>query len=73
MPLDCEVTEYVANQVSDYVKRSDYKAVIFLHDPENWGNTVKHQCQSACKKKGTVFRYLTVRCAVNQRVFSNFG
>jgi len=31
-----------------------------LHDPGTWGNKVKHQCQSACKKKGVVFRFLTV-------------
>ena len=71
MPLDCEVTEYVADQVTDYVKRSDYKAVIFLHDPENWGNTVKHQCQSACKKKGTVFRYLTVGAQSTKEFLAN--
>jgi 7-cyano-7-deazaguanine tRNA-ribosyltransferase len=60
MPLDCEVIDYVANQVSDYVKRSSYKAVVLLDDPETWRKSVKHYCQSACKKKGIVFRFLTV-------------
>ena len=60
MPLDCEVKDYVATQVSDYVKRSNYRAVVLIHESENWGNSVKQQCRSACQKKGTAFEYLTM-------------
>jgi 7-cyano-7-deazaguanine tRNA-ribosyltransferase len=60
MPLDCEVIEYVAGQVSGYVKRSGYTGVVLLHDPDTWGNTVKSQCQGACKKKSANFESLTV-------------
>ncbi len=60
MPLDCEVINYVAKQVADYVNRSNYHAIVMLHDPETWGNTVKQQCKNACKKKGTAFELLTL-------------
>jgi 7-cyano-7-deazaguanine tRNA-ribosyltransferase len=60
MPLDCEVVNYVADQVADYVSCSRYKTVILLHDPENWGNTIKQQCKRACQKKGAAFGYLTM-------------
>jgi 7-cyano-7-deazaguanine tRNA-ribosyltransferase len=71
MPLDCEVIDYVAGQMSDYVKRSGYKAVVLLHDPETWENTVKHQCQSACKKKGAEFRFLTVGAQSTKEFLAN--
>jgi len=71
MPLDCEVTNYVADQVFDYVKRSTCKAVVLLHDPETWGKTVKRQCQSASKKKGAVFRFLTVGAQSTKEFLAN--
>ena len=61
MPLDCEVKDYVATHVADYIKRSNYRTIVMIHDPENWGNSVKQQCKSACQKKGTTFEYLTMR------------
>lgn len=60
MPLDCEVVNYVSTQVADYVNRSNYSAVVMLHDPETWGNTVKQQCRTACKTKGVEFELLTL-------------
>ena len=61
MPLDCEVKEYVAKQMADYVKRSNYKVVVLLNDPQNWGNSIKQQCKGACQKKGAAFEYLKMR------------
>jgi predicted RNA-binding protein len=60
MPLDCEVVNYVAKQVDNYIDSSKYGTVVLLHDPETWGNTVKQQCRTACKRKGTAFELLTV-------------
>jgi 7-cyano-7-deazaguanine tRNA-ribosyltransferase len=51
MPMDCEVAEYVAKQVAFYIKRTEYKSVVFLHDPDNWQDKVKTKCLSACKNK----------------------
>jgi 7-cyano-7-deazaguanine tRNA-ribosyltransferase len=61
MPLDCEVKDYVATRVADYIKSSNYRTVVLIHDPENWGNSVKQQCKSVCQKKGTAFEYLSMR------------
>jgi 7-cyano-7-deazaguanine tRNA-ribosyltransferase len=60
MPLDCEVKDYVATHVANYIKRSNYRTVVLIHDPENWGNSVKQQCKSACHKKGAAFEHLTM-------------
>jgi 7-cyano-7-deazaguanine tRNA-ribosyltransferase len=61
MPLDCETKDYVAAQVAQYIKRSSYGAVVLLHDPQTWGNSVKQQCRSACQKKDAAFEPLTLR------------
>jgi 7-cyano-7-deazaguanine tRNA-ribosyltransferase len=60
LPLDCEVKDYVATQVADYVKRSSYQAVVLINDPNTWDNTVKQQCRAACKKRGAAFELLTL-------------
>jgi 7-cyano-7-deazaguanine tRNA-ribosyltransferase len=59
-PLDCEVTEYVGAQVFNYIKRTTYQAVIFLHDPENWQNHIKKKCFAACKKKKIKIDQITI-------------
>jgi 7-cyano-7-deazaguanine tRNA-ribosyltransferase len=61
MPLDCEVIEYVGKQTADYICRSRYSAVVFIHNPKDWGNTVKSQCKKTCDKNGIAFESLTVR------------
>ncbi len=61
MPLDCEVITYVANQVSKYIQRYKYKTVVLIHDPETWGNSVKSQCQSACRKEEIIFESLKLK------------
>jgi len=60
MPLDYEVIDYVARQVSECLFRSNYKSVVFVHDPENWGNNVKNRCRTTCKKKKIAFSCLTL-------------
>jgi 7-cyano-7-deazaguanine tRNA-ribosyltransferase len=70
-PLDFEVIDYVADQVSNYVKRSGYKAVVLLHDPETWGNKVRQQCQTACKQKSAVFHILTVGAQSTKEFLAN--
>ena len=60
MPFDCEVTEYVATQVAFYIKRTEYKSVVFINDPDNWQDKVKTKCLSACKKKNVQVDVLCV-------------
>jgi 7-cyano-7-deazaguanine tRNA-ribosyltransferase len=58
MPLDCDVISYVANQAAEYIKRSNYRAVVLLDDPQTWGTTVKQKCKAACAKKAVAFDVL---------------
>jgi 7-cyano-7-deazaguanine tRNA-ribosyltransferase len=60
LPLDKETVEYVTEQVADYVKRSAYASVVFLHDPQNWGNTVKNAARKACLTKRLPFEYVNL-------------
>jgi 7-cyano-7-deazaguanine tRNA-ribosyltransferase len=61
LPLDEETVEYVANQVADYISRSDYEAVVLLYDPENWNENVLRRCKEACSKKKSKFKYFNVK------------
>lgn len=58
LPLDKETIDYVATQTADYIKRSQYEIVVLLHDYQNWNDTVKKACRTACKQKGTKFEAL---------------
>jgi 7-cyano-7-deazaguanine tRNA-ribosyltransferase len=55
LPLDKETVSYVANQVTQYVLRTDYKTVILLNDPENWGKSILKAVKKACSKKNIRF------------------
>jgi 7-cyano-7-deazaguanine tRNA-ribosyltransferase len=55
MPLDQETADYVANQTTDFINQHKYETVVLLHDPAQWGKTVKTQCNKACKKKNIAF------------------
>jgi len=57
LPLDKETVEYVANQVSDYINRMNYEAVVLLHDQENWNKTILNACKRACLKKKVEFKH----------------
>jgi len=60
LPLDKETTEYVAERVADYAKRSEYVAVVLLHDPANWNNTVKAALRKACLEKRLPFEHVNL-------------
>jgi 7-cyano-7-deazaguanine tRNA-ribosyltransferase len=51
LPLDKETVEYVANQVADYINRTNYKTIILLNDPENWNKTILNTCKKICQQK----------------------
>jgi 7-cyano-7-deazaguanine tRNA-ribosyltransferase len=61
LPLDRETVDYVAEQVSDYIKRAHYKTVVLLHDSQQWSNSVKKLCKSTCLKKGIRFEHVDVK------------
>jgi 7-cyano-7-deazaguanine tRNA-ribosyltransferase len=55
LPLDYETVQYVADQASEYVKRSNYAGVTVLNDVKLWGDTVKKTVKVACVNKGLMF------------------
>lgn len=61
LPLDNETVEYVANQVADYINRTDYEAVVLLHDPENWNENILKRCKKTCSKKKSKFKHFNVK------------
>jgi 7-cyano-7-deazaguanine tRNA-ribosyltransferase len=55
LPLDVETVDYVANQVANYIERSNYELIVFVHDPQNWNNTVKKAAKKACVNRNFKF------------------
>ena len=59
-PLDQETKDYVASQAAEYIKQHSFETVVFLHNPEYWGNSVKIQCWKSCQKKDVTFETIDV-------------
>ncbi len=50
-PLDAETVMYVANQLKNYIEKTQYKKIILLRDPNTWNGKIAAACRKACKKK----------------------
>ena len=70
LPLDVETIDYVANQVSEYIMRTHYNTVVLLHDPQQWGDSVKEQCSEACQKNGITFEVIDVRAEGSKNILT---
>jgi 7-cyano-7-deazaguanine tRNA-ribosyltransferase len=68
MPLDKETEEYVANQVEDYINRTNYETIILLDDPENWDKTILNACKKTCRQNKPKLTTLNVN-KVNSKKF----
>jgi predicted RNA-binding protein len=60
LPLDQETRDYVADQVTDYIKRTQYSIVVLLDDKSQWINSVKESCRKTCRKKGIIFKCMEI-------------
>jgi len=60
-PLDKETITYVANQMGDYINRTNYKTVILINDPENWNKTILNTCKKICQEKNIKFKNLNTK------------
>jgi 7-cyano-7-deazaguanine tRNA-ribosyltransferase len=56
LPLDKETVEHVANHVGNYINRMNYKEVMLIDDPENWGKSILNKCKKVCRENGITFR-----------------
>lgn len=70
LPLDKETVDYVAEQVSDYIKRTHYKTVVLLHDSQQWDDSVKKLCKRACLKKGIQFKHVNIRVKGSKNILT---
>ena len=70
LPLDQETVEYVANQVSEYIKQTRYETVVLLHDPEQWGKNVKAECAKSCRKKGVNFEAVNIKAEASKNILT---
>ncbi|MCD6445534.1 tRNA guanosine(15) transglycosylase TgtA [Candidatus Bathyarchaeota archaeon] len=66
VPPDEETRDYVARQVIEYINRTNYKRVIFIHDEENWGAKVFNACKKACLKKEISFSHLKLEDEIKE-------
>ena len=65
LPLDEETIEYVANQITDYIDRANYKTVILVNDSDNWKKTVANACRRACRRRKINFKALDIEEALS--------
>jgi 7-cyano-7-deazaguanine tRNA-ribosyltransferase len=70
LPLDRETVDYVADQVSDYIKRAHYETVVLLHDSQQWGDSVKKLCKSTCLKKGVRFEHVNIKAEGSKNILT---
>ena len=69
-PLDQETKDYVASQAAEYINQHFFRTVVFLHNPEYWGNSVRIQCWKACQKKSITFETIDVTAERSKDVFA---
>ncbi len=63
LPLDKETIEYVANQIVDYINRTNYKKIILIKNTEHWNKTILNTCKKTCKTKNIKFKSLDANTA----------
>jgi predicted RNA-binding protein len=73
LPFDKETADYVADQVAEYVKRSEYTSVVLFHDPENWNNTIKNALRKTCKAKQLPFEHMNLNIKRQKTILTRFA
>jgi 7-cyano-7-deazaguanine tRNA-ribosyltransferase len=70
LPLDQETVDYVANQAAEYIRQQRYETVVLLHDPKQWGKTVKAQCAKACQKNCINFEAVNIKAEASKNILT---
>jgi 7-cyano-7-deazaguanine tRNA-ribosyltransferase len=65
LPLDRETVNYVANQVTDYIGRSDYGTVVLLSRLKDWDRTILNACRKTCGKRDITFKQVSYKEALD--------
>jgi 7-cyano-7-deazaguanine tRNA-ribosyltransferase len=51
IPFDKDTIDYVADQVADYIKHSEYTLILLFDDTQNWGNNIRNAVRKACSER----------------------
>jgi 7-cyano-7-deazaguanine tRNA-ribosyltransferase len=70
LPLDRETQDYVADQVTDYIKRTQYSIVVLLDDKSQWNVSIKEPCRKACRKNDIVFRCMNIEAERSKNILT---
>jgi 7-cyano-7-deazaguanine tRNA-ribosyltransferase len=60
LPLDDVTVEYVARESESFIRRSNYRGVVLIHDSQNWGNKVRDACKRSCSARGIKFSQVAI-------------
>jgi len=72
-PFDAETLTYVAGQVANYIKTTNYEKIILLQDAETWKGKIARACRQACKKKKISLTVLQGKRPLNKTVLNDFA
>lgn len=72
LPSDRETIQYVARQVENYIKRTNYETIVLVHDHESWKDEVLDICRATCNKEDIKFHYLNIEEIQSETVLSSF-
>jgi len=61
VPFDAETIDYVAEQVENYIAKTNYDRVILLENPEKWKGKIAVACKKACRKRGVPLTMVKAR------------
>jgi 7-cyano-7-deazaguanine tRNA-ribosyltransferase len=70
LPLNAETVDYVTGQVSEYIMRTHYETVVLLHDPQQWGDSVKERCSKVCLRNGVAFEVVDIRADGSKNILT---
>jgi len=71
LPLDLETVDYVADQTSQYIKRTEYQGVVLLNDSKLWSDTVKKACEKACRNRRIAFACVDADVLASKEILSS--
>ena len=61
IPPDHETVDYVAEEVAQYILRTNYQKVVLLNDPNNWNSSIQKSCAEACTKRNVKFESIDTK------------
>lgn len=70
-PFGVETINYVAEQVENYIARTNYESAVLLEDLKLWKGKISTVCKRVCKKKGKSLTILKTKHPWNKNALNN--